>query len=78
MYPFPDNVDEVPNFNTYTNDNKCAAARILHAIILKMCNNVVNMNAALINTFSLIPMAFKLLYKQERMMNPNANFQKML
>ena len=34
------------------------------------------MNAAFINTLlSLIPTAFKLLYKQERMMNPNAVFR---
>ncbi len=34
------------------------------------------MNAALINTLlSLILMAFKLLYKQERIMDPNAVFQ---
>jgi hypothetical protein len=33
------------------------------------------MNAALINTLlSLIPMAFKLLYKQEWMMDPNVDF----
>jgi hypothetical protein len=41
-----------------------------------MQNNVVNMNAALINTLlSLIPTAFKLFYKQEQMMNPNTVFR---
>jgi hypothetical protein len=76
MYPFPDNVDEVPNFTACTNDNKHAAAKILHTILLKTRNDLVNMNATLINTFlSLIPMAFKLLYEQESMMNPNAVFQ---
>jgi hypothetical protein len=75
MYPFPDNVDEVPNFTACTNDNKHAAAKILHAILLKMRNNVVNMNAVFINTLlSLIPMEFKLLYEQEKMMNHNAVF----
>jgi hypothetical protein len=69
-------VDEVPNFTACTNDNKHAAPIISHAILLKMCNNVVNMNIVLINTLlSLISMAFKLLYKQERMMDPNAVFQ---
>ncbi len=69
-YPFPDNVDKVPNFTTCTNDNKCTAA-----ILLKIRNNIVSMNAMLINTLlSLILTAFKLLYKQERMMNPNAVF----
>ncbi len=34
------------------------------------------MNAALINTLlSLIPTAFKLIYKQEQIMDPNAVFQ---
>jgi hypothetical protein len=76
MYSFPDNVDEVPDFTACTNDNKCAAAKILHMILLKMRNDVISMNAALIDTFlSLIPMAFQLLYKQGRMMDPNAVFQ---
>jgi hypothetical protein len=76
MYPFPDNFDEVPNFTTCTNNNKCAAAKMLHTILLKTCSKVVNMNAVLINTLlSLIPMAFKLLYKQEKMMNPNTVFR---
>ena len=76
-YPFPDNIDEVPNFTACTNDNKCAAAKITHKILHKMQNNIVNMNTALIdNLFSLILMAFKLLYKQEQMINPNAVFGK--
>ena len=40
-----------------------------------MRNNVVNMNAALIDTLlGLIPSAFKILYEQELIMNPNAVF----
>jgi hypothetical protein len=76
MYPFPDNVNEVPIFTACTNDNQCAAAKITHAILIKMRNDIVNINAELINTLlSLILMTFKLLYKQERMMSPNAVFQ---
>jgi hypothetical protein len=76
MYPFPDNVDEVPDFAACTNVNKNAVAKIFHAILLKTHNNVINMNATLIDTLlSLIPTALKLLYKQERMMDPNAVFQ---
>jgi hypothetical protein len=75
-YPFPDKVDEVPNFSACNNDNNCAAAKITHAILLKTRNYVVNMNAALIDTLlGLIPAAFKLLYEQERMMDPNAVFR---
>jgi hypothetical protein len=79
MYPFPANVDEVPDYISCTNDNECIAAKKMHAILLKMRNDIVSMNAALINTLlSLIPTAFKLLYEQERMMNTNAVFQQCL
>ncbi len=75
QYPFPNYIDEVPNFTSCNNDNDCAAAKITHAIALKMWNNVVNMNTALINALlSLIQMAFKILYEQEWMMDPNAVF----
>ncbi len=74
-YPFLDNIDKVPNFAACTNNNRRASAQITHVILLKTQNNVVNINAALFNTLlSLIPAAFNLLYKQERMMNPNAVF----
>jgi hypothetical protein len=76
VYPFPDNVDEVPDFTASTNNNKCAAIKILHTILIKTCNNIVNMNVAHINILlSPIPTAFKLLYEQERMMDPNAVFR---
>jgi hypothetical protein len=79
VYPFPNNVNEVPNFTACTNNNKRAAAKVTHTILLKMQNFVIDLNAALIDTLlSLIPTAFKLLYKQERMMNPNAVFQQCL
>jgi hypothetical protein len=74
-YPFPNDVDEVPNFSACNNDNDHNAAKITHAILLKTRNNVVNMNAALIDTLlGLIPTAFKLLYEQEWMMDPNTVF----
>ena len=64
-----------PNFVECNNENEHAAAKIMHTILLKMQNNAVNMNAALIDTvLSLIPTAFKLPYKQECMMNPNIVF----
>jgi hypothetical protein len=75
QYPFPNDVDEVPNFTTCDDDNDRAAAKITHAIALKTQNGVVNMNTALINTLlSLIPMAFKILYELEQMVDPNAVF----
>jgi hypothetical protein len=75
-YPFPADVDEVPDFRECATDNDRAAAKITHPIPLKTRNDVVNMNIALINTLlCLIPSAFKLLYKQERMMDLNAVFR---
>jgi hypothetical protein len=76
QYPFPNYVDEVPNFTTCSNNNDRAAAKIIHTIALKTQNAIVNMNTALSHTLlSLIPMAFKILYKQEWMMDPNAVFR---
>jgi hypothetical protein len=75
-YPFPIDVNKVPDFSACNKDNDCLTAKNTHAILLKTCNDVINMNAALINTLlNLIPTAFKLLYEQERMMNPNAVFR---
>ncbi len=50
MYPFPNNIDEMPDFTVGTNNNKRAAAKITHVILLKTQNNVINMNAMFINT----------------------------
>jgi hypothetical protein len=75
-YSFPDDVDEVPNFSACNNDNDRAAAKITHSILLKTHSNVVNMNVVFNNTLlGLILTAFKLLYEQERMMDPNAVFR---
>jgi hypothetical protein len=68
-------VDEVPDFTACTNDNKHSAAKKLHAILLKTRNGNVNMNTTLINILlSLIPTTFKLVYKQERIMDTNTVF----
>ena len=75
-YPSPNDIDEVPDFCARNNNNDCATAKITHTILLKTRNDVVNMNAALIDTLlGLIPTAFKLLYEQEKMMDPNAVFR---
>ena len=72
-YPFSRDGDEVPDFTACINNNELAIAKITHAILLKTCNDIVSMNVVLIDTlFSLIPMAFTLLYKQEWMMDLNA------
>ena len=59
-YPFPSEVDEVPDFSVCNNDSDRAAAKITHTILLKTQNDVVNMSAALIDTLlSLILAASK-------------------
>ncbi len=75
-YPFPNDVDEVPDFTACNNNNKTRNCQKSALISPQNVQHIVNMNAVLINTLlSLIPMAFKLLYKQEWMMDPNADFR---
>jgi hypothetical protein len=51
--------NEVPDFTACNNDNNCVTAKNTHAILLKTRTDVVNMNAALVDTLlSLIPTAF--------------------
>ncbi len=77
-YPFPANVPNVPNYAGSINLNNRAARKCTHGMVLKKCNNIFNMNAALINTFlDLIPVAFKQAYKQKRMEDPNTIFREM-
>jgi hypothetical protein len=79
VYPFSNNVIEGPNYTACTNNNERTVAKITHAILLKMRNDIINMNTVLINILlSLILMVFKLLYEQEQMMTPNAVFQQCL
>ncbi len=77
-YPFPANVPNVPDYAGSINLNDCAARKCTHGMALKKCNDVVNMNAVLINAFlDLIPIAFKQAYKQKRMEDPNTIFREM-
>ncbi len=41
-YPFPADVDEVPDFSACNNDNDRATAKITHMILLKTHDDVVN------------------------------------
>jgi hypothetical protein len=77
-YPFPAAVPNVPDYASSIDSNYCAARKCTHRMALKKRNDVVNMNAALINAFlDLIPIAFKQAYKQKRMQDPNAIFHEM-
>jgi hypothetical protein len=79
-YPFPPEVTGVPNYSGCTDTNNCANVKVTHgmALILMQRNNIINANSALIDAFlDLVPVAFKQLYEQIRMENPNSVFCKM-
>ena len=58
--------------------NARAAIKTTHGMAQKRCNDVVNMNTALIDAFlDLIPVAFRQSYEQIRMENPNSVFCEM-
>jgi hypothetical protein len=72
------NVPDMPDYAGSIDSNDCAARKCTHWMALKKRNNVVNINAVLVDTFlNLIPVAFKQAYKQKRMENPNTVFREM-
>ncbi len=76
--PFPANVPNMPGCASSIDSNNCAVRKCTHRMALKKHNNIVNMNAALIDAFlNLIPVAFKQTYKQKRMEDPNTIFREM-
>ncbi len=78
VYPFPNEVPNVPNYTGAIDSNDRAAKKCTHGMALKKCNDVVKMNAAIINVFlDLIPIAIKQTYKQKRLEDPNAVFCEM-
>jgi hypothetical protein len=77
-YPFPPDVPNVLGYAGSIDSNECAAWKCTHGMALKKRNDVVNMNAALIDVFlDLIPVAFKQAYEQKMMEDSNAIFRKM-
>jgi hypothetical protein len=59
-YPIPNKVSDVPDYTGAVDSNDRTAKKYTHRMALKKHNNVVTMNAALINTFlELISIAFK-------------------
>jgi hypothetical protein len=59
-YPFHPEVADVPNYSGYTNTKDCANVKVTQGMALKQCNDIINMNTALIDTFlNLVPIAFK-------------------
>jgi hypothetical protein len=77
-YPFPNKVVNVPNCSGCTDTNDRANVKVTHGMALKRCNDIINMNSALIDVFlNLVPVAFKQSYEQIQMENPNSVFCKM-
>jgi hypothetical protein len=77
-YPFPADVPNVPDYAGSIDLNNPATRKCTHGMALKKHNNVVNMNTVLIDAFlDLIPVAFKQVYEQKRMEDPNAVFCEM-
>jgi len=77
-YPFPPEPDDVPDYTGAVDANARAAIKMTHGMAQKRCNDIVNMNTALIDAFlDLIPVAFRQSYAQIRMENPNSVFREM-
>ncbi len=59
VYPFPNEVLNLPDYTGAINTNDHATKKCTHGTALKKRNNILNMNAMLINAFlDLIPIAF--------------------
>ncbi len=56
-YPFRPKVTDVPNYSGCTDTNDHANVKVTHGMALKQHNNIINMNSALIDpwTLSLLP-----------------------
>jgi hypothetical protein len=51
FFPFPKEVEEVPDFNNCTDDNQRETLKLTHALAKKTRADIVTMNAALSNVF---------------------------
>jgi hypothetical protein len=77
-YPFPLEVADVPNYSGCTDTNDCTNFKVTYGMAHKQCNDIINMNSALIDAFLyLVLVAFKQSYKQIQIENPNFIFCKM-
>jgi hypothetical protein len=74
-YPFFPEIVAVPNYRECTNTSDCTNVKVTHGMVLKQCNNLINMNSTLIDAFlDLVPAAFKQSYEQIQMENPDSVF----
>ena len=77
-YPFPPEVPDVPDYALCFTEKDRARVKTEHAIAQKTRADVINMNAALCDTFlSLIPKTFQAAYDHKHLNNPNSVFVEM-
>ncbi len=74
-FPFPKEVDGVPNFSTCTSNNESKSLKAIHAHDQKTHADIVKMNAALSDVFlANLPKAICDTFKQILMKQPNTVF----
>jgi hypothetical protein len=75
FFPFPKEVEEVPDFNNCTDDNQCEMLKSTHALAKKIRADIVTMNAALSDVFlANLPKLVCDGYNPIRMGSPNTVF----
>ena len=75
FFPFPAEVDAVPDFSTCNSDNERETLKATHARDLKTRADIVTMNAALSDVFlENLPKAIRQTYEPIRMKQPNTVF----
>jgi hypothetical protein len=74
-FPFPTDVDAVPNFATCQTDNKFETLKATHFCKPKTRSDIILMNAALSDVFlANLPKAIRKMYKRIHMKEPNTVF----
>jgi hypothetical protein len=75
FFPFPLEVDAVPDFSTCTSDNECKTLKATNARDQKTQADIITMNAALSNVFlANLPKAICKRYEPIRTKQPNTVF----
>ena len=75
FFPFPTEVDTIPDFAVCTSDNECESLKATHARDQKTRADIVTMNLALADVFlANLPKAIRETYEPIRMKDPNTVF----
>ena len=74
-FPFPKEVDDVPDFSACTSNNECKSLKATHAHDQNTQADIVTMNAALFDVFlANLPKVIRETYKPIHMKQPNTVF----